>query len=494
MNNRPALPSDFLWGAATSAFQTEGSPSADGRLPSIWDDFGRTPGAVEGGDTGEVACDSYRRWPEDLDLLRQLGVTSYRFSIAWPRIQPTGRGPANVAGLDHYDQMVDDLLEAGIRPFTTLYHWDLPSALQHTGGWTSRETSYRFAEYATIVAERLGDRVSEWVTLNEPLCSAWIGHMEGRMAPGMRDLRSAVHASHHLLLAHGLAVQALRSVATKTPSVGIVNNLSPCEPATDTPTDIEAAMRADGHTNRWWLDPLVGRGYPVDMVELYGIELPVRQGDMETIATPLDFLGLNYYFRQKIAADPTVATLGFRQVPVEGATTTALDWEVHPAGLEEMLLRLTKDYDAPALYVAENGSAWTDEADANGYVADHERTAYLLDHVDAVAEAVAQGAPVRGYFAWTLLDNFEWAYGYRPRFGLAYVDYVTQARVLKLSGETYRDTTVARSADDSEGRRMGRRAETSCIGQRVLPHGHAARLDVVLIAGAGAGDLNFWPG
>jgi beta-glucosidase len=439
MNNRPALPSDFLWGAATSAFQTEGSPSADGRLPSIWDDFGRTPGAVEGGDTGEVACDSYRRWPEDLDLLRQLGVTSYRFSIAWPRIQPTGRGPANVAGLDHYDQMVDDLLEAGIRPFTTLYHWDLPSALQHTGGWTSRETSYRFAEYATIVAERLGDRVSQWVTLNEPLCSAWIGHMEGRMAPGMRDLRSAVHASHHLLLAHGLAVQALRSVATKTPSVGIVNNLSPCEPATDTPTDIEAAMRADGHTNRWWLDPLVGRGYPVDMVELYGIELPVRQGDMETIATPLDFLGLNYYFRQKIAADPTVATLGFRQVPVEGATTTALDWEVHPAGLEEMLLRLTKDYDAPALYVTENGSAWTDEADANGYVADHERTAYLLDHVDAVAEAVAQGAPVRGYFAWTLLDNFEWAYGYRPRFGLAHVDYATQRRVLKLSGQTYRD-------------------------------------------------------
>ena len=439
MNNRPALPSDFLWGAATSAFQTEGSPSADGRLPSIWDDFGRTPGAVEGGDTGEVACDSYRRWPEDLDLLRQLGVTSYRFSIAWPRIQPTGRGPANVAGLDHYDQMVDDLLEAGIRPFTTLYHWDLPSALQHTGGWTSRETSYRFAEYATIVAERLGDRVSQWVTLNEPLCSAWIGHMEGRMAPGMRDLRSAVHASHHLLLAHGLAVQALRSVATKTPSVGIVNNLSPCEPATDTPTDIEAAMRADGHTNRWWLDPLVGRGYPVDMVELYGIELPVRQGDMETIATPLDFLGLNYYFRQKIAADPTVATLGFRQVPVEGATTTALDWEVHPAGLEEMLLRLTKDYNAPALYVTENGSAWTDEADANGYVADHERTAYLLDHVDAVAEAVAQGAPVRGYFAWTLLDNFEWAYGYRPRFGLAHVDYATQRRVLKLSGQTYRD-------------------------------------------------------
>jgi len=436
MNNHSALPSDFLWGAATSAFQTEGSPSADGRLPSIWDDFGRTPGAVEGGD---VACDSYRRWPEDLDLLRQLDATSYRFSIAWPRIQPTGRGPANVAGLDHYDKMVDDLLAAGIRPFTTLYHWDLPSALQHTGGWTSRDTSYLFAEYAALVADRLGDRVSEWVTLNEPLCSAWIGHLEGRMAPGIRDLRSAVHASHHLLLAHGLAVQALRSAATTTASVGIVNNLSPCKPATDTPSDIEAAMRADGHINRWWLDPLVGRGYPADMVELYGIELPVVQGDMETIATPLDFLGLNYYFRQMIAADTTVATLGFRQVPVEGATTTALGWEVHPDGMEEMLLRLTKDYDAPALYVTESGSAWTDEPDANGYVADHERTAYLLDHVDAVANAVAQGAPVRGYFAWSLLDNFEWAYGYWPRFGLAYVDYATQRRVLKLSGETYRD-------------------------------------------------------
>ena len=436
MNNHSALPSDFLWGAATSAFQTEGSPSADGRLPSIWDDFGRTPGAVEGGD---VACDSYRRWPEDLDLRRQLDATSYRFSIAWPRIQPTGRGPANVAGLDHYDKMVDDLLAAGIRPFTTLYHWDLPSALQHTGGWTSRDTSYLFAEYAALVADRLGDRVSEWVTLNEPLCSAWIGHLEGRMAPGIRDLRSAVHASHHLLLAHGLAVQALRSAATTTASVCIVNNLSPCKPATDTPSDIEAAMRADGHINRWWLDPLVGRGYPADMVELYGIELPVVQGDMETIATPLDFLGLNYYFRQMIAADTTVATLGFRQVPVEGATTTALGWEVHPDGMEEMLLRLTKDYDAPALYVTESGSAWTDEPDANGYVADHERTAYLLDHVDAVANAVAQGAPVRGYFAWSLLDNFEWAYGYWPRFGLAYVDYATQRRVLKLSGETYRD-------------------------------------------------------
>jgi beta-glucosidase len=386
-----------------------------------------------------VACDSYRRWPEDLDLLCLLGAASYRFSVAWPRIQPTGRGPVNAAGLDHYDQMVDDLLEGGIGPFMTLYYCELPSVLQHTGGWTSRETSYRFAEYVSIVADWLGDRLSDWVTLNEPLCSAWIGHMEGRMAPGRRDLRSAVHASHHPLLGHGLAVQALGSGATTTPSVGIVNNLSPCEPATDAPADVEAARRADGYVNRWWLDPVVGRGYPADMVEVYGFELPVLDGDMATIAAPLDFLGVNYYCRQRIVADPTVATLGFRQVPVDGATTTALGWEVHPVGLEELLLRLTEDFAAPALDVTESRSAWTDEPDANGYVSDHERTAYLLDHVDAVADAVAQGAPVRGYFAWTLLDNFEWAYRYRPRFGLAYVDYATQRRVLKLSGETYRD-------------------------------------------------------
>ena len=437
MSNRWALPAGFLWGTATSAFQIEGSTTADGRLPSIWDDFCRTPGAVDGGDTGEVACDSYRRWPEDLELQRQLGATAYRFSVAWPRVQPTGRGPANVAGLDHYDRMVDALLDAGIRPFTTLYHWDLPSALQRLGGWTSRETAYRFAEYTTIVAERLGDRVTDWVTLNEPLCSAWIGHLEGRMAPGVRDLRSAVHASHHLLLAHGLGVQALRAAAPATPSVGIVLNLSPCEPATDAPEDVAAATLADGHSNRWWLDPLVGRGYPADMRELYGVEVPALPGDHKTIAAPLDFLGLNYYFRQRIVADPTVATLGFKQVPVEGATTTALGWEVHPAGLTELLLRLTKEYDAPALYVTESGSAWLDEPDDDGYVADRERAAYLEQHVDAVADAVAQGAPVRGYFAWSLLDNFEWAYGYWPRFGLVYVDYATQRRTVKLSGHTY---------------------------------------------------------
>ncbi len=437
MNHRSAFGPDFAWGVATSAFQIEGALDADGRQPSIWDDFCRTPGAIEGGDTGAIACDSYRRWPEDLALLNQLGVNSYRFSIAWPRVQPTGRGPVNEPGLAYYDRLVDDLLAAGIRPFTTLYHWDLPSALQHEGGWTARDTAYRFADYAGLVAQRLGDRVSDWVSLNEPLCSAWIGHLEGRMAPGSRDLRSAVHASYHLLLAHGLGVQAVRAAATNTPSIGIVNNLSPCEPASTSELDVLAAQRADGHTNRWWLDPISGRGFPEDMVELYGVPLPAAAGDLDAIATPLDFLGLNYYMRMRVRHDPTVATLGYREVPVAGARTTALGWEVYAPGLEELLLRLTKDYDAPAIYVTENGSAFLDEPDADGYVEDRERADYLLEHVEAMASAAAQGAPVKGYFAWSLLDNFEWAYGYWPRFGLAYVDFESQRRTLKLSGEIY---------------------------------------------------------
>ncbi len=438
MSGLGALPADFVWGAATSAFQVEGSPAVDGRLPSIWDDFCRTPNAIDGGDDGRTACDSYRRWPEDLSVLRQLGVGSYRFSIAWPRVQPTGRGPANELGLDHYERIVDDLLAAGIRPFVTLYHWDLPSTLQAAGGWAVRETAQRLADYAGLVAGRLGDRVTDWVTLNEPLCSAWLGHLEGRMAPGIRDLRTAVHASYHLLLGHGLAAQAVRASAGRA-AVGMVNNLSPCEPASDREEDRRAALRADGHTNRWWLDPVHGRGFPEDMVDLYRIELPYGPGDLDVIATPLDFLGLNYYFRMIVAADPSVATLGFGQVPVPGATTTALGWEVYPQGLEDLLVRLMKEYDAPAVYVTENGSAWPDAPNRDGYVSDPARAAYLVDHLEAVARAAAQGVPVKGYFAWSLLDNFEWAYGFRPRFGLVYVDYETQRRTLKLSGHTYRD-------------------------------------------------------
>nr|6M6M_A Chain A, Beta-glucosidase [Kribbella flavida DSM 17836]6M6M_B Chain B, Beta-glucosidase [Kribbella flavida DSM 17836] len=433
------LRQDFVWGTATSAYQIEGAVADDGRLPSIWDTFCRVPGAIDNGDTGDVACDSYHRWPEDLALLKQLGVDAYRFSIAWPRVIPTGSGAVNTAGLDYYDRVVDDLLAEGIKPFVTLYHWDLPQALQDLGGWDNRDTAYRFAEYAAVVGAKLGDRVRDWVTLNEPLCSAWIGHWEGRMAPGITDPAIAVRASYNLLLAHGLGVAALRDACPEPPAVGLVVNLSGCEPASQSPEDIRAARIADGHFNRWWLDPTSGRGFPADMVETYGVELPERPGDLEIIAAPTDFIGLNYYFRQIIEADGSVPVLGFSQVPGPNAEHTMIDWEVHPAGLEELILRLAKEYGAEKIYVTENGSAWVDQPDAEFAVDDPDRTAYLEEHLAACVRAVEQGAPLAGYFAWSLMDNFEWARGYAPRFGLAYVDYPTGTRVMKTSGKRYAD-------------------------------------------------------
>ncbi|MGC4939477.1 GH1 family beta-glucosidase [Kribbella sp. DT2] len=433
------LRQDFVWGTATSAYQIEGAVDADGRLPSIWDTFCRVPGAIDNGDTGDVACDSYHRWSDDLALIKQLGVDAYRFSIAWPRVIPTGSGAVNAPGLDYYDRMVDDLLAEGIKPFVTLYHWDLPQTLQDLGGWENRDTAYRFAEYAAVVGAKLGDRVRDWVTLNEPLCSAWIGHWEGRMAPGITDPAIAVRASYNLLLAHGLGVRALRDACPEPPSVGLVVNLSGTEPASQSAEDIRAAQIADGHINRWWLDPTAGRGFPADMVETYGVELPEQPGDLDIIAAPTDFIGLNYYFRQIIKADESVPVLGFSQVPGPNAEHTMLDWEIHPAGLEELILRLAKEYGAEKIYITENGSAWVDQPDASFTVDDTQRTAYLDGHLAACVRAVQQGAPLAGYFAWSLMDNFEWAYGYAPRFGLAYVDYPTGTRVMKTSGTTYAD-------------------------------------------------------
>ncbi|MBA9003318.1 GH1 family beta-glucosidase [Thermomonospora cellulosilytica] len=431
------LPADFLFGAATSAYQIEGAPAADGRLPSIWDDFCRVPGAVAGGDTGDVACDHYHRWREDVALMRRLGLDAYRFSVAWPRVIPRGTGEVNGPGLDFYDRLVDALLAAGIRPFVTLYHWDLPSALQERGGWPSRDTAAHFADYAAVVAARLGDRVTDWTTINEPLCTAWIGHLEGRFAPGVRDLRQAVHASHHLLLAHGLGAAAIRANASASPSIGLVNNLSPIQAASDRPEDVQAAIRADGHVNRWWLDPAHGRGYPADMIEVYGVEPPVRDGDLETIAAPVEYVGLNYYFRQIVADDPDGPAPYARQVPVPGAQTTAMGWEVHADGLAELLLWLSEDYTAPRIYVTESGSAWDDKVGADGSINDQDRIAYLEDHLAAVARAAEAGAPVQGYFVWSLLDNFEWADGLDKRFGLVHVDYATQQRTVKASGHRY---------------------------------------------------------
>ncbi|MET9769310.1 GH1 family beta-glucosidase [Streptomyces sp. NPDC006415] len=448
MSDLTALPADFTWGVATAAYQIEGAVAEDGRSPSIWDTFSHTPGKVDGGDTGDIACDHYHRVPEDIGLIKQLGADAYRFSVAWPRVVPGGDGPVNKAGLDFYDRLVDGLLEAGVTPFATLYHWDLPQVLQDRGGWTVRETSEHFAAYASQVVERLGDRVKDWATLNEPLCSAWIGHLEGRMAPGLTDLTAAVRASYHLHLGHGLAVQAIRA-ASSDARVGIVNNLSPIEPASASEADLAAARRADGHINRWWLDPILGRGYPQDMVEEYGVELPVHPGDLETIAAPLDWLGLNYYFRQIVTADPDGTAPHARQVSVPGARLTHMDWEVHAEGLEQLLLRLTEEYGVQRIYVTENGSAYEDVVAADGSVHDPERVRYLEEHLAACARAVGKGAPLAGYFAWSLLDNFEWAYGYDKRFGLVHVDYATQRRTVKSSGLRYAELVrehAARSA------------------------------------------------
>lgn len=433
-----AFPQDFAWGTATSAYQIEGAVKEDGRGPSIWDTFSHTPGKVDNGDTGDEACDHYRRWPEDISLMKQLGTNAYRLSIAWPRIVPDGSGPVNARGLDFYDKVIDGLLEAGITPSVTLYHWDLPQALQDRGGWTVRETAEHLATYTTAVAERLGDRVTQWATLNEPLCSGWIGHLEGRMAPGLTDLTAAVRASYHLLLGHGLATQALRAAAPGA-RIGLVTNHSTVVPASDDPEDVAAAVRMDGHTNRWWLDPVYGRGFPADMRELYGVELPELPGDLETIAAPLDWHGLNYYFPATVANDATGPVPFAREVRLPDVPRTGLDWQIDAGGIESLLLRLTNDYGVQKLYVTENGSAFPDTVGPDGSVDDSERTAYLEQHLAACARAARQGAPLAGYYAWSLLDNFEWAYGYDKRFGLVHVDYATQRRTMKTSGHRYAD-------------------------------------------------------
>ncbi len=440
------LPPTFIWGSATAAYQIEGAVTEDGRGPSIWDTFSHAPGNVDNGDTGDVACDHYHRWPEDIALMRRLNLEAYRFSVAWPRIVPAGTGAVNEAGLDFYDRLVDGLLEAGIRPFATLYHWDLPQALQDAGGWPERATAEAFADYAAVVAGRLGDRVRDWNTVNEPLCVCWIGHLEGRMAPGERDLTRAVHASHHVLLGHGLVNQAIRASAQLPPAVGIVLNLSPTEPGTDRPEDVAAARRADGHVNRWWLDPLHGLGYPADMLDAYQVDLPVRDGDLELIASPTEFLGINYYFRQIIVDDPDGHAPFIRQIPVPGSIETAMPWEVYAKGLEDILVRVAETYRPRSILITENGSAWADTVEPNGEVQDKERVDYLEQHLDAVRNAVVRGAPVDGYFAWSLLDNFEWGYGYDKRFGLVRVDYETQQRTIKASGHRYAELIRAHRA------------------------------------------------
>lgn len=440
MSDAPtSLRPDFVWGVATSSYQIEGATDEDGRGPSIWDTFSRTPGAVAKGATGDVACDHYHRWPEDLDMLVEMGVDAYRFSVAWPRVLPDGRGRVEPRGLDFYERLVDGLLERGIAPFATLYHWDLPQALQDVGGWTSREVVGAFGEYADAVVGRLGDRVRSYATLNEPWCSAHLGYGLGEHAPGLADPAAALNAAHHLLLAHGRAMPILRSGAP-TAEHGIVLNLNPAYPASDSEADRAAARRFDGFFNRWFLEPLLRGRYPQDAwTEVGDAAPPVEDGDMEAIRAPLDWLGVNYYTRAICAdAGPDAPWPRSRGVPVD-APVTAMGWEVFPEGLRALLTRLERDYpELPPLYVTENGAAVEERVDG-GTVDDPERIRYLEGHVDAVAAAVADGVDVRGYFAWSLMDNFEWAHGYDKRFGLVHVDYATQQRTLKASAHWYRD-------------------------------------------------------
>jgi beta-glucosidase len=437
----PTFPRSFMFGVATSAYQIEGSHDADGKKPSIWDAFCARPGAVNDGSSGNVACDHYRRYRDDVAHMADLGVDAYRFSISWPRVVDDG-GAVNEKGLDFYDRLVDSLLERGIRPFATLYHWDLPQSLQEAGGWASAVTVERFAAFAGIVASRLGDRVREWITINEPEVVAFVGHAYGRHAPGLRDPRLALRVAHQLLLAHRVGSAAIRS-AVAGARVGISLNLAPVHPASGAEEDAAAARRVDGYLNRWYLDALSGRGYPADMVSWYGDLLDAEAvDDMTRYDGGLDFLGINYYSRQVVRAAPA-ELLASQQVRVPDATHTTMGWEVYPAGLFEVLERVTHDYRPRALYVTENGASFDDHPNG-GRIDDSARTQYLARHFVEAGRAVAAGVPLQGYFVWSLMDNFEWDHGYTKRFGIVHVDYATQRRSDKDSARWYREFLAAR--------------------------------------------------
>ncbi len=436
------FPAGFMWGAATSAYQIEGSVAADGRGPSIWDTFSHAPGRIADGQTGDVACDSYRRLDEDIQLLTQLGVGAYRFSIAWPRIQPTGAGPVNQAGLDHYRELVARLRERGIMPVVTLYHWDLPQALQDKGGWVARETAQRFADYAEMVARGLGDQVAMWITLNEPQVVVNVGHRWGRHAPGISDARQASAVTHHLLLGHGLAVDAIRAAAGPGAEVGITLNLTSVRAAG--PASVEAARIIDSEVNGLFLEPVLLGRYPVQLpTEVRPSADLIRDGDMLQISRPIDFLGVNYYRPDLVRLEggdgprpgetPLPGHPGIVAVHQTNVPITEMGWPVDPEGLFELLTRLSRDFPNLPLYVTESGAAFADRVGPDGVVEDPERVAYLQGHLAAAWRAIQAAVDLRGYFVWSLIDNFEWDQGYSKRFGLFYVDYQTQRRTPKGS-------------------------------------------------------------
>jgi beta-glucosidase len=462
------FPPGFVWGAATAAYQIEGAADEGGRGPSIWDTFSRTPGKVHNGDTGDVAADHYRRHREDVALMRDLGLGAYRFSTSWPRIQPGGSGPVNAEGLDFYSRLVDDLLADGIEPFLTLYHWDLPQELEDAGGWGNRDTAYRFAEFAGLVAQRLGDRVKNWTTLNEPWCSSFLGYASGVHAPGRHEPETALRAAHHLLLGHGLAVRELRSSLPASAQVAITLNVTEFRTLTDSPEDAEAARRVDALQNRIFLDPLFKGSYPWDLVhDTAGVTewRFVEPDDLAVIKTPIDLLGVNFYNPSLIAAplpEDASAPVGHREdghgdsdhSPWVGSEDqvrfvrqpgerTAMDWVVDASGLRDLLLRLHQDYGPLPMAVTENGAAFEDHVDSEGLAHDPRRIEYVRSHLAAVHEAIGAGVDLRGYFVWSLLDNFEWSHGYAKRFGIVHVDFGTGRRVVKSSGRWYQRVIAA---------------------------------------------------
>jgi len=432
------FPPDFLWGVATAAYQIEGAAAEGGRGPSIWDTFSHTPGLTHRGDTGDIACDHYHRLGADLDLIASLGLTAYRFSLSWSRLQPSGRGPLNPEGVAFYRRMLTGLAERGIGPFVTLYHWDLPQPLEDLGGWPERETALRFEEFTARVADALGDLAQDWITLNEPWCSAFLGYGYGAHAPGRRDLRLATAAAHHLNLAHGLALRALRS-ALPGARVGVTDIVTDIV-AGEGPDDAAAADRLDAVSNRVFLDPVYRGEYGAGvhaLLDPHGLADLIHDGDLALISAPVDFVGLNHYQRVIATADPA-APFGVRETPAQPATTS-FGWSVIPDSLHAVLLRISREYSGLPVYITESGASFDDYVDPEGGVDDTERVAYLAGYFAAASRAIASGVDLRGYFVWSLLDNFEWAEGYSKRFGIVYVDYRTQERIPKLSARWYRD-------------------------------------------------------
>ena len=458
---KAAFPPDFLWGAATSAYQIEGGVNEDGRAPSMWDRFAALPGTTYQGQTGEIAADHYHRMEEDVALMADLNLNAYRFSLSWPRILPHGTGAVNERGLDFYDRLVDALLARGIRPLATLYHWDLPLDLQDRGGWLVRDTAYAFADYAEVVARRLGDRVDWWITHNEPWCSAYLGYALGIHAPGLRDKQLAVNAGHHVLLSHGLSVPRMRAHLSQQAQVGIALDFYPVYAADDRPETLLAIKHADTFRNRWFLDPIFRGNYPEDLFTNLGVVPPtMHEDDGKIISTPIDFLGINYYSRMFVRSHADTVSIADHTTPIDryeavervpGASYTAMGWEIFPTGLANILTRIHREYAPKSLVVTESGAAFDDQWDGDHSIHDQQRIDYLRKHIQTVAEVLRKGVPVKGYIVWSFLDNFEWSEGYRKRFGLIYVDYPTLRRIIKDSGRWYASFVASQRESRTEG-------------------------------------------